>query len=261
MNFFTALLLASTAHTYVIDRSRVTTRDSQVEVKEYTYNGDTGPLHWHDLDPSKNEACASGRHQSPIDIITEEIGYAAPGTLHIDIPNTNASTFENIGAGLEVLARGSLTLKNKQYPLKQFNFHTPSEHRINGEYFPMEVHFIFQTANETAVVDFLFQLVENQPSFAPFDSIFNHCDEIAEPGTATNTGPTDFHLLSRHLEGSAIYSYTGSLTTPPCTEQVQWFVSQQTLPLSIRDYNEAKRVLKLNARYTQNKLGEENLLA
>ncbi|PLB44201.1 carbonic anhydrase [Aspergillus steynii IBT 23096] len=262
MKLLSLLPLVSTALAYAIDRSRIIIpRDSEVKINDFTYNGDTGPLHWHDLDPSNNGACASGRHQSPIDIITEEIGFAAPGSLRLNIPSANTSTFENIGSGLEVLGQGSLLMNGSQYPLKQFHFHTPSEHRVNGEYFPMEAHFVFQTGNETAVVGFLFQLTENQPSFAPFDSIFNHCEEIAEPGNSTQTGPLDFHALSRHLDLNPVYDYTGSLTTPPCTEQVKWFVSQQPLSLSVRDYNDVKRVLKFNARYTQNTLGEDNLLA
>lgn len=147
MQFLTVSLLASTALAYAVDRSRIVPRSSEVKVNEFTYNGDTGPLHWHYLDPSKNGACASGRHQSPIDINTEEISFAAPGTIHINIPNSNASTFENIGSGLEVLAQGSCALSDRVYPLKQFHFHTPSEHRVNGEYFPMEAHFVFQTGS------------------------------------------------------------------------------------------------------------------
>lgn len=280
MYILTAFLLASTVRGYAIDSPPIIPRDSGVKIKDYTYNGDSSPLNWHYLDPLKNAACASGRHQSPIDIITKDIGYTSPGSLRIDIPNANTSTFENVGSGLEVIAQGSLILRSKQYQLKQFHFHTPSEHRINGEYFPMEVHFVFQTGSmyssitpfilmcstdytkdETTVVGFLFQITENQTSFTPFDSIFDHCGEIAEPGTSTNTGPINFHALSEHLERNTVYNYTGSLTTPPCTEQVQWFVSQQPLSLSVRDYNDMKRVLKFNARYMQNTIGKENLLA
>lgn len=147
MKLLAVFLQVSTALAYAIDRSRIVSRNSEEKINEFTYAGDTGPLHWHYLDPSNNGACASGRHQSPIDIITEEIGFAAPGSIHINIPNSNASTFENIGSGLEVLAQGSCAMNEKVYPLKQFHFHTPSEHRVNGEHFPMEAHFVFQTGS------------------------------------------------------------------------------------------------------------------
>ena len=69
-----------------------------------------------------------------------------------------------------------------------------------------------------------------------------------------------FGDLAGHLESNFVYQYSGSLTTPPCTENVAWFISAKPLGLSVKTYNAVKHVLKFNARYTQSTLGEDNLL-
>ncbi|KAF9891851.1 Carbonic anhydrase IX [Aspergillus nanangensis] len=229
---------------------------------DYNYNELTGPLNWYSLDPKNNAACAHSKFQSPINIDTHHISHVPAGALSIDIPDTNGTLFKNKGTTLEVdLPYGTLTAGNSSYTLAQFHFHTPSEHRVNSQYFPLEVHFVFQTpAGSTAVVGFLFELSESNECFSPFQSLFRHVPQIAQPGSSTTTGPLDFDALANFLESHAVYQYLGSLTTPPCTEGVKWFVSEGYLPLDVRSYNLLKKVIKFNARYTQNHPGGENLL-
>ncbi|BDD63711.1 hypothetical protein MPDQ_006473 [Monascus purpureus] len=238
--------------------------DGLVETSEYNYTATSGPLNWHHLNETTNLRCATGKNQSPIAIQTQSIDYAEPGSLHFNVLPADHAKFENLGSGLEVvLTNGSLTTEtkeHKEYNLTQFHFHTPSEHRVNDEYFPMEVHFVFKSASETAVVGFLFQLSELGYSTPLFDSIFDRVYSIAEPGTYTYTDELDFSALASHLHSHGVYRYTGSLTTPPCTEGVAWYLSAEQLPLNVQGYNKVKKVLKYNARYTQNVLGERNLL-
>ena len=154
MKFITAFLpLLSVASASCIP-NRVVRRaaDGLVDINKFNYTNLGGPLNWAGLDEA-NEACSKGSHQSPIVIDTDAIDYAASGSLKLNLPSADNAKFENLGSGLEVvLTNGSLEANNKTYPLAQFHFHTPSEHRVNDEYFPMEVHFVFQTAGRFPII-------------------------------------------------------------------------------------------------------------
>ncbi|CAG8928792.1 unnamed protein product [Penicillium salamii] len=235
--------------------------DGTVDVNTFNYTNTGGPLTWYGLD-EKNSACSTGKHQSPIDIVTNDIEYASTSDVHFHVPSADNAKFENLGSGLEVvLTNGTLTTESGSYKLAQFHFHTPSEHRINEEYYPMEVHFVFENAaGSIAVVGFVFELSQFGYSTPLFDSVFAHIDDIATPGTYTMTDSLDFTGITRHLNSHGIYQYTGSLTTPPCSEDVAWFISTEPLPVNVQSYNAVKHVLKYNARFTQNALGQDNLL-
>ncbi|KAJ5263399.1 hypothetical protein N7478_011004 [Penicillium angulare] len=235
--------------------------DGTVEANSFNYTNLGGPLNWYGLD-SANSACSTGKFQSPINIETDEISYAAANSVHFHVPKADNAKFENLGSGLEVvLTNGTLSANGTSYKLAQFHFHTPSEHRINNEYYPMEVHFVFEnTAGAIAVVGFVFELSQFGYSTPLFDSVFAHIDDIATPGTYTKTDQLDFSGLTQHLNSHGIYQYSGSLTTPPCSESVAWFLSTEPLPLNVQSYNAVKHILKYNARYTQNALGQDNLL-
>ncbi|KAJ6133931.1 hypothetical protein N7523_000253 [Penicillium sp. IBT 18751x] len=236
--------------------------DGTVDINYYNYTNLGGPLNWYGLNKEKNSACATGKRQSPINIVTQDIDYAATNSVHFNIPTANDIKFENLGSGLEVvLTNGSLVTKAGSYELAQFHFHTPSEHRINDEYYPMEAHFVFEnSAGAIAVVGFVFELSQFGYSYPLFDSVFAHLEDIATPGTYTKTGKLDFTALTRHLNTHGIYQYNGSLTTPPCSESVAWYLSTEPLPVNVQSYNAVKHILKFNSRYTQNTLGQDNLL-
>ncbi|PWY75301.1 carbonic anhydrase [Aspergillus sclerotioniger CBS 115572] len=264
MKFVTAFLpLIASVSAHCI-RSPVEHRaaDGLADINYFNYTNLGSPLNWYGLKPESNEACTKGKHQSPIDISTTAINYTSRSAIKLDLPTADGAKFENLGSGLEVvLTNGSLTANGKVYPLAQFHFHTPSELRINEEYFPMEAHFLFETsAGESAVVAFFFQLSEFGYSVPLFDSVFAHIDDISEAGTYTTTGVLDFAGLTAHFARHGVYQYTGSLTTPPCTEDVAWFLSTEPLPLNVQSYNKVKKILKFNARNTQNALGQDNLL-
>ncbi|KAJ5385801.1 hypothetical protein N7509_008342 [Penicillium cosmopolitanum] len=111
-----------------------------------------------------------------------------------------------------------------------------------------------------AVVGFIFALTEDGSGDVLVENILSQVHKIASPGMSVRVGRLRFGHLAGQLESYPIYQYSGSLTTPPCTENVAWFISSEPLALSVRHFNAIKHVLKFNSRYTQNTPSEINLL-
>ncbi|KAK7007873.1 carbonic anhydrase [Favolaschia claudopus] len=231
----------------------------EVKVGKFGYSGLQGPLNWAALDPA-NSACRSSNVQSPI-VIDDSIP-RAKSAPKVEIATVEEAEFENLGTTLEVVVKGKTTFEGKEFELQQFHHHTPSEHRINDEYFPLEIHMVHQAADESiAVIAVPFQLTEDGSTTEILTSVIENLDKIKEPGTRTNTGKLDFAPLIDAIQKGPLFQYTGSLTTPPCAEGLTFLVLEKPLPINVKTFNALKSVIKFNARYSQNKLGETNLLS
>jgi hypothetical protein len=107
----------------------------------------------------------------------------------------------------------------------------------------------------------LFDLCADRDA-APFiKGLVPSISNISEPGTKTAIESLDFESVVEHLQTTELFQYTGSLTTPPCTEGITFLITKEPLPIDIESYNAIKSVVKFNSRYTQNALGEENMIA
>ncbi|RAH70554.1 carbonic anhydrase, partial [Aspergillus aculeatinus CBS 121060] len=202
-----------------------------------------------------NAACDLGKQQSPIAIDSKTVTLIDPSAVSLDIRDADHVEVENLRYTLEVvLPNSALTAQGKQCTLAQFHFQTPSQHRLD------EVHFVFTDAtNRIAVVGLVFQLSETRDCNSLFSCVFADVEAISEPGSATEIESLDFSDLTQHLQGHNVYTYGGSLTTPPCSEGVSCFVSAEPLSLEVQHYNHVKRLIRFNSRYTQNVPGDENL--
>ena len=210
----------------------------------WTYGGEGGPSHWGELAP-ENSPRATGAQQSPIDLsgaLTASIEAPEPHWLpaHGGMVVNNAHTIQ-----VDITGGGSLTLDGKNYVLKQFHFHHPSEHTIDGKQFPLEVHFVHASSDgDLAVVGVLFR--EGSPNQS-LDAIWATAPgREGKAAVAFDIDAAKF-LPARH----DAFRYEGSLTTPPCSETVHWTVMASPQTASADQIAAFSAMFPLNARPVQ----------
>ena len=202
------------------------------------------PSHWAALSPDF-EACAKGHAQSPVDI--RSTVKAELPALRFDYTQADPVIVNN-GHTVQVnLPPGQrLMIGDLSFELVQFHFHTPSEEEIHGRRAPMEVHFVHRDAEgKLAVVSVLLQSGKPSEAYAP---VFQHLPRPGEKITVEG-----LHLdLAKLLPATAgYYRFQGSLTTPPCSEGVQWIVLKQPVTLGADQIRAFQRLFKANARPVQ----------
>ena len=213
------------------------------------YEGGTGPEHWGEIekDHNKHLMCREGRNQSPIDI-SDVRGSTLPSLeIHyfespIRIINNTHTIQLNFNPG-SFVAWG-----NQIFNLIQFHFHHPSEHLVNGKPYDMELHLVHKTPqHQYVVISVLFKEGMNnvhlQEIWDRFPKIINK--EVGFHSDLFN--PAD--LLPQNRE---YFHYFGSLTTPPCSENVNWFVFDHPIEISKDQINYLKNFIDHNARPPKN---------
>lgn len=189
------------------------------------YEGKEGPEHWAKLS-DEFTMCNAGSTQSPIDIVDSLDANLKPLKLLQKFPakevlQTNHSIQLNFRDG-NIVAFDNVTFK-----LKQANFHTPSEHSINGKSFPLEVQFLHtDVKGSTAIVAVLFR--EGRPNPA-IDKLLKQL-----PNESNKAVTLKSRLLASEMMPSNqdYYRFSGSLTTPPCTEGVRWILIKTPMTAS-----------------------------
>lgn len=142
-----------------------------------------------------NHGCATGVHQSPIDLVDGVYTEVSGANFSINIPDfTDGAVFENIGTAVEIVgAGGNMTIPGnpKVFNFAQFHFHLPSEHLDNGTAMAMEVHMVFQAEDtEIAVLGTYIDIATDPANASPMlETVFASVGAIATPGTATITAP------------------------------------------------------------------------
>ena len=200
------------------------------------YEGDEGPAHWGTLS-SGYAACASGRAQSPIDIVAPD-GASAADTVALTFPPTSLRIIHhdhvadalNNGHTIQVnYSEGdTLNVGGRVYQLAQYHFHAPGEHTVKGTQFPMEMHFVHtNAAGQLAVIAVL--IVEGMHN-AAFDPIWANLP--AQTGKESHLEHVTVDVDAFLPPTRTTYRYDGSLTTPPCSEGVKWFVMTTPIALS-----------------------------
>lgn len=210
----------------------------------WSYMGIDGPEHWAMVSPMYM-TCESGSHQSPIDIRMPEHSHA-PHRLVLNYP-PGAFRVVNNGHTIQAIPErpGTLELDGRPYRLQQLHFHEPSEHRIEGTAYPMEMHLVHRDQRGHIVV--LGVLMQRGRPHASLAELWERIPTM--PGARTKTTVIDPRAL---LPGSTHhYAYDGSLTTPPCTEGVRWLVLEEPIPITDAQVREFVGIVGDNARPIQ----------
>lgn len=229
---------------------------NQVTINTYDYVPTNGPLTWFKLPDSRK--CRKGRSQSPI-LLDSDISQTSAGSFSFTASESEG-TLENRGTAIEIVdVEGSLNFTGRTFELQNFHFHTPSEHRINKEHYPVEMHLVHtDTSSQIVVLGFVMQLSTTRSSLLAQAALANVSQSSA--GQSVVTGRLDFSEIVEYVRTTRFYQYGGSLTTPPCTEGVQWLVGMEPLYLDVDTYNALKAAVKFNSRIIQNSPGQPNVV-
>src|SRR5580698_2564375 len=217
----------------------------------WSYEGKTGPLNWGRLDPAY-KACSSGKEQSPIDIHGAHLDKnLQPIEFHyvsgvMTLTNTGHTVQVTPPAGSYIVAGGT------RYDLVQFHFHHPGEEVVKGKLPDMTVHFVHKSADgKIAVV--AVRLNEGNAN-AILAALWEHLpktlgatDKVTESLNPAGLLPTD----------RGYWTYEGSLTAPPCTEGVRWFVMEQQVEVSRDQLRSFGALYKVNSRMIQTSHGRK----
>ncbi|WP_243492705.1 carbonic anhydrase [Massilia violaceinigra] len=214
---------------------------------EWTYSGKTGPKRWGGI-KSDYVVCKTGHAQSPIDIRTNATTKSALDPILFEYTPSPLKIIDN-GHTVQVnYAPGSgISISGVRHELLQFHFHTPSEERINGKQYPLGLHLVHKNAdNKLAVVAVLFKLGKENPALT---NIFNNLPKEAEVEQAVDGVSIDMMGILPKTQG--YYNFPGSLTTPPCSEEANWFVLKTPVEISKTQLAQFHKLYHHNARPVQ----------
>ena len=185
----------------------------------WAYEGKEDPKHWGSVSP-EFATCSQGHSQSPINIVNAK--KADLPALQFNYNPVPLSIVDNGHTVMVNYAPGStVTIGEKTYELKQFHFHHPSEEHVNGKHFDLVAHLVHtDSSGHNAVVAVLFK--EGATQSPLLDTLWKNISP--EKGKVVEISSVSINVKDLLPEATGYYTFTGSLTTPPCTEGVTWYV-------------------------------------
>jgi carbonic anhydrase len=218
---------------------------ARAQEAHWGYGKEHGPSQWSELKP-EFETCSAGKRQSPINIAAAE---------KADLPaidfkyQASPLRIVNNGHTIQVnLSPGStIAISDHSYALLQFHFHTPSEEAIRGKHHALVAHFVHKdTEGKLAVVAVLFDVGKSNAALAPVLAKMPREEGPERTFEGTSLDPAKLLPSKR-----GYYEFEGSLTTPPCSEGVRWFVLKQPVTLAKEQLDTFRKLYPANARPTQ----------
>lgn len=218
---------------------------ARCEGPHWSYGAHGGPAEWGALSPEFS-TCKLGTHQSPIDIRGAQVADLPP--IKFDYKPSPLKLVDN-GHTIEVIyAPGSsIEVAGVRYELVQFHFHKPSEEKIDGKSHAMVAHLVHKSADGKLAV--VAVLLDAGGANALIDSVWKHVPPQKEKEVAVQGVTVDASDLLPANRG--YYTFQGSLTTPPCSEDVTWLVLKTPLKIASSEVAAFGKHYPMNARPTQ----------
>jgi carbonic anhydrase len=215
----------------------------------WSYEGKDGPLNWGHLDPAYS-ACSKGKEQSPIDIRGAHLNKNLPPIEFHYL--AGSMTLTNTGHTVQITPPpGSyIVVNNIRYELVQFHFHHPGEEAVKGKLPDMSLHLVHKSADGKIVV-IAVRLNEGNPN-AVLAALWEHLPKTVG---ATDTLPDSMSPAGLLPTDRGYWTYEGSLTAPPCTEGVRWFIFEQEVEISRSQLRAFGALYKVNSRLIQDAHG------
>ncbi len=220
------------------------------QASSWGYLGKEGPKYWGDLS-DKNILCKEGKNQSPVNLKDQSalgtVGLSGLDIYYRDVPLKVVDTGHTIQVNYPL---GSyIKLDHERYELLQLHFHTPSEHQKDGFNYPMEAHLVHRDGEGNYVV--LGVIFQEGKHNSVLEQLLNHLPK--------KVGKQEIHRRAslnpaKLLPGNTqFYRYSGSLTTPPCSEGVLWMVFKHPVDVSAEQIQILNERMGDNARPVQPK--------
>ena len=211
--------------------------------KGWAYTGDNGPENWGTLS-DEYETCTIGQAQSPIDLSNAE-GTSELAMHYAAVPLSIVNNGHTLQVGGE--QGGGYEEGGTRYDLLQGHFHTPSEHVIGGKSYPMELHLVHRS--EAGGLGVIGVFIEAGAANDALNAIIDNAP--AKAGDPVAVEDATFNAASLLPGEAVIHHYSGSLTTPPCSEDVAWHVFAAPITASAQQIRSLAEIMGENARPLQ----------
>jgi carbonic anhydrase len=219
----------------------------------WSYTGPTDPAKWGTLD-KEYSSCALGKTQSLIDIRDDVAKKTDLPAINFDYQAATLKIIDN-GHTIQIdYAPGSfITVAGKQYELLQFHFHKPSEEKLNGKSYDMVAHLVHKDRDGKLAV--VAVLLAKGGANSLIKTLWDNLPKEKE--TETVVDAVKINVADLLPGNKAFYTFAGSLTTPPCSEGVTWFVLKNPTSISADEIARFARSYPMNARPVQPLNGRE----
>lgn len=232
----------------VVSWGEIVCADEAPPVHPWGYEGGIGPEHWGEMDHvhENHLMCREGARQSPINI--DHVPGLKLDKLSFHYLETPLLLINNKHTLLLRYKPGSFVeWEGEKFELIQVHFHHPSEHQVNGKSFPMEIHLVHKTEDHQYIVIAVFAKYGDENK--AIQRLWAHVPSKTDEEILVSKQLINARTLLPETKN--YYFYDGSLTTPPCTENVTWFILEEPVEMSRGQVELFQRIFKENARPIQ----------